>query len=114
LNAALVALAAHVEAFNAGVAGDGFDAMLASLTDGCVITFIGVPVGPFKGRAAIAESYAANPPDDEIVVLDAKFAPGQVTATYAWTHAPDRPAGRLTLELDGELISAITVDYWTD
>ncbi len=114
MNEALRALGAHVEAMNAGVAGKGFDAMAAGLTDGRVMTFIGVPVGPFEGRAAIAGSYAATPPDDAIVVLDATFAPGNVTATYAWSKAPDLRAGRLILELDGTLISAVTVDYWTD
>lgn len=88
--------------------------MVAGLADVCVMTFIGVPVGPFEGRTAIADAYAANPPDDAIVVLDATFAPGTVAATYAWSQAPDRPAGRLVLELGGKLISAVTVDYWTD
>jgi len=114
MNEALRALAAHVEALNAGAAGGGFDAMVAGLSNGCVMTFIGVPVGPFEGRAAIAKAYGANPPDDAIVVLDAAFAPACVTATYAWSKAPDRPAGRLLLELEGTLISAVTIDYWTN
>jgi hypothetical protein len=35
-------------------------------------------------------------------------------ATYAWAAAPQRPAGRMLLDLDGELISALTIEYWSD
>ena len=30
----------------------------------------GIPVGPFRGREAIAAAYRAQPPDDEIELLD--------------------------------------------
>lgn len=109
----LQVLARHVAAVNASVTGWGIYKLTADLAPDCIMQFEGIPVGPFKGREAIADAYRANPPDDTIVVLDATFKPGRVEATYAWSQKPEQPAGRLLLDLDGELITNWTVDYWT-
>jgi hypothetical protein len=108
------ALADHVEALNSGVAGNGFDRLAAGLTDGCVMRFDGIPVGPFEGRQAVLEAYRTNPPDDGIVVLAAEYDERRAVATYAWAAKPQRPAGRMLLDLDGGLISALTIEYWSD
>jgi hypothetical protein len=107
-------LARHVEALNSGVAGNGFDRLGDGLTDTCTMRFEGIPVGPFEGRDAVVEAYRTSPPDDGIVVLEAEYGERQVVATYAWAAAPQRPAGRMLLDLDGELISALTIEYWSD
>ena len=71
--------------------------MVGAFSEDAELAFEGIPVGPFSGREAIADAYAAQPPDDEIVLLDGD-------GTYAWAKAPGVPAGRMFLtERDGEI-----------
>ena len=94
----------HVERFNDGVRSGDFGSMVAAFTEDAELVFEGIPVGPFAGREAIAEAYAAQPPDDEIALLDGE-------GTYAWAKEPERPAGQMFLtERDGE-ISRLVVRY---
>jgi hypothetical protein len=93
----------YVAAFNHGVRSGDWSELLALVHDDATLEFVGVPVGPFAGRAAIEAAYAAQPPTDELVMLD--------EVTYAWSRAPQRPAGELHLvERDGK-VSAIRVLY---
>ena len=97
-------LVEHVERFNEGVRSGDWSRMLERLTDDAVLEFDGIPVGPFHGREAIGAAYAAQPPDDEIVLLDGGPA-------YAWASDPAERAGELHLdERDGE-IARIRVVY---
>ena len=65
------------------------------------MVFEGIPVGPFHGREAIRAAYAAQPPDDEIVLLDPD-------GTYAWSKKPETPAGQMFLtERDGEIVRLV-------
>lgn len=94
----------HVERFNAGVRSGDFGPMVAAFAEDAELAFEGIPVGPFVGRAAIAAAYAAQPPDDEIVLLDGG-------GTYAWAKEPDVPAGQMLLtERDGE-IARLVIRY---
>ena len=78
--------------------------MVAAFSEDAELVFEGIPVGPFSGREAIGEAYAAKPPDDEIVLLDGD-------GTYAWAREPDVPAGRMFLtERDGE-IARLVIRY---
>jgi steroid delta-isomerase len=88
----------EVEAFNEGVRTGDWTALTALFTDDAELEFVGIPVGPFRGRAAIAEAYRTQPPDDEIVLLDGG-------PRYAWSREPERPAGELHLEeRDGAIV----------
>jgi steroid delta-isomerase len=94
----------HVERFNAGVRSGDFGPMVAAFAEDAELVFEGIPVGPFAGREAIGEAYAAQPPDDEIVLLDGD-------GTYAWAGEPEVPAGRMFLtEHDGE-IARLVIRY---
>jgi steroid Delta-isomerase len=87
----------HVERFNAGVRSGDFGPMAAAFAEGAELVFEGIPVGPFAGREAIGAAYAAQPPDDEIVLLDDD-------GTYAWAKEPETPAGRMFLtEREGKI-----------
>jgi steroid Delta-isomerase len=78
--------------------------MTALFAEDAEMVFEGIPVGPFHGRDAIGEAYAAQPPDDEIVLLDGY-------GTYAWSKNPDMPAGQMFLtERDGE-IARLVIRY---
>jgi steroid delta-isomerase len=97
-------LAAHVERFNQAVRSGDFEPMLSFFAPDAVMDFEGVPVGPFAGRDAIAAAYAAQPPDDEVVLLGEPRVDGDVEeADYAWKSEGTR-AGRMILTArDGEI-----------
>lgn len=87
-----------------GVRSGDFSRMVAAFSEGAELVFEGIPVGPFAGREAIAAAYAAQPPDDEIVLLDGD-------GTYAWAKEPETPAGQMFLtERDGE-IARLVIRY---
>ena len=97
-------LGEHVERFNAGVRSGDFDPVVAAFAEDAELVFEGIPVGPFSGRKAIGAAYAAQPPDDEIVLLDGD-------GTYAWAKDPAVPAGQMFLtEHDGE-IARLVIRY---
>ena len=88
----------HVERFNLGVRTGDWTRMLELFADDAELEFVGIPVGPFHGREAIGEAYRAQPPDDELVLLDGG-------PRYAWSREPERPAGELHLEeRDGRIV----------
>ena len=94
----------HVERFNEGVRTGDFGPMVAAFSGDAELVFEGVPVGPFAGRDAIAAAYAAQPPDDEIVLLNSD-------GTYAWAKEPEVPAGQMFLtERNGE-IARLVIRY---
>lgn len=94
-------IAEHVERFNRGVHSGDFGDMVSFFADDAELVFEGIPVGPFVGRDSIGEAYAAQPPDDEIVLL---YGDG----TYAWAKEPEIPAGQMFLtERDGEIARLI-------
>jgi steroid Delta-isomerase len=90
-------LGEHVERFNAGVRSGDFGPMVAAFAEDAELVFEGIPVGPFFGREAIGAAYSAQPPDDEIVLLDGD-------GTYAWAKEPETPAGQMYLtEREGKI-----------
>jgi steroid Delta-isomerase len=101
----------HVERFNAGVRGGDFGPMLAAFDDEAELVFEGVPVGPFRGRAAIAEAYRTQPPDDEVLLLDLREEAAEVVAGYAWSSHPGVRAGEMRLAHDGATIRRLVVAF---
>jgi steroid Delta-isomerase len=98
----------YVERFNAGVRSGGWTPMVELLAPDAALEFSGIPVGPFAGRDVIGETYRAQPPDDEIVLLDRL---DESSAVYAWAGEPMRPAGELHLEERNGAITRIRVLY---
>jgi steroid Delta-isomerase len=103
-------LGEYVDAFNEGVRTGAWDRMLAFCADDVELEFVGIPVGPFRGRAEVADAYRAQPPDDELVLLE-RTTP--TAAVYAWAREPERPAGELDLETTDNRVSRIRVYYET-
>jgi steroid Delta-isomerase len=98
----------YVAGFNEGVRTGDWSAMLAPLADDAALEFAGIPVGPFYGRAAIAEAYRTQPPDDELVVLKSL---GESAVVYAWSRDSARPAGELHLTVSDGRVTRIRVLY---
>jgi steroid Delta-isomerase len=101
----------HVESFNAGVRSGDWSSMLERFADDAEMEFRGVPVGPFHGKEAIAEAYRAQPPDDELGVLEERERDGRVEARYAWLAEPEVPAGELLLTAEGGLIRKLVITF---
>ena len=62
----------HVRTFNAAVESGDFAPLVELFAPDARLEFVGVPVGPFEGRDAIAAAYAAQPPTDTMTILDAR------------------------------------------
>jgi hypothetical protein len=101
----------HAELFNHAIRSGDFAPMLAGFTDDAEMEFRGAPVGPFHGRAAIAEAYRQQPPDDEIDILSVTPNGKSVEAAYAWRRAPGKAAGNLIIEPLADRIQRIVVTF---
>ena len=88
-----------------------WEPMLAGFDDHAEMEFRGVPVGPFRGRDAIAEAYRAQPPDDELRVLEQREREGRAEARYAWLAEPDVAAGELLLAAEDGLIRQLVITF---
>jgi steroid Delta-isomerase len=101
----------HVIRFNEGVRTGDWAPMLERFAEDAELAFEGVPVGPFRGRDAIAAAYAEQPPDDQIVTLRVDEGGGEVTALYAWRREPATVAGRMVLTPRDGLVARLLVTF---
>ena len=101
----------HVRRFNGAVRSGDFAPLLELFTDGATLEFRGVPVGPFQGRDAIEAAYAAQPPDDEIEVLEIEENDPELRAGYSWRRDEGRRAGDMFLTRDGDRITRLVVTF---
>lgn len=94
----------HVDRFNRAVRTGEWDEMMAFFADDAELRFEGIPVGPFEGRDAITRAYREQPPDDEVLLVDAEEVGGEAIAGYSWAADPERRAGEMRLtERDGRI-----------
>jgi RimJ/RimL family protein N-acetyltransferase len=104
----LVLLHDYVMVHNECVRTGDWQTLGERFTDDAELEFEGVPVGPFKGRAAIVAAYDERPPDDEVLIFDAREEAGRVTASYGWLDEPGKRAGRmLVTPCDNEIQSLV-------
>jgi len=101
----------HVDSFNAGVRTGDWSSMLERFDDAAEMEFRGIPVGPFHGKEAIAEAYRAQPPDDELRVLEERERDGVLEARYAWLAEPEVAAGELLLTPDEGRIRSLVITF---
>ena len=104
-------LTRHIALFNEGVRTGNFGPMVARFTDDAELVFENIPVGPFYGRNAIAASYASQPPDDEIVMLESRTVGDLLVAAYAWQSEPNKHAGEIVITTDRDRIARLVVVY---
>lgn len=101
----------HIALFNQGARSGDFGPMLEQFTDDSELLFEGIPVGPFRGKAAIAAAYAAQPPNDEIEVLEIDAQEGKIRGAYAWRANPGKHAGEMIISLAGDKIARLLIRY---
>ena len=105
-------LAHHVETFNAAVATGDFGPLVALFAEDASLEFAGVPVGPFEGRDAIAEAYAARPPTDTMTVLDTRIgSDGTIVEAFSWSADAGVRSGEMRLTVDGGRIRRLVVVF---
>jgi steroid Delta-isomerase len=108
-------LAEHVERFNQAIRTGDFGPMLEQFADDARLEFVGVPVGPFAGRQAIADAYRDQPPDDEVDLLGMARveADGTIETDYAWRRDAGRRSGRMliTPTADRAMITRLVVTF---
>lgn len=101
-------IAKHVDAFNAAVQSGDWSSFADRFTPDATMRFIGVPAGPFVGRAAIAQAYAEQPPTDTLTIRDVDSTGAVDTAFFAW-NAGGGGAMRVTWE--GPLVASLDVTF---
>jgi RimJ/RimL family protein N-acetyltransferase len=101
----------HVESFNTGVRTGDWRSMLERFDDDAEMEFRGIDVGPFHGRRGIEDAYRAQPPDDELHILEQRRREGRVEARYAWLAEPDVPAGEMLLTPADGLIRKLVITF---
>jgi len=77
-------VADHFAVFNAAVQRNDWTDFLATFTPDAVMSFEGIPVGPFAGRDAIAAAYAEQPPDDTMTCLSDDRNGDDDVVRFAW------------------------------
>jgi len=99
---------AHIDRFNTAVSSGDWSAVLATLHPDAVMTFSGVPLGPYVGRDAIAEAYATNPPDDTMRVLEVHSDDQADIVHFEWTRGG---TGTLTIHRDAGHITSLLIRF---
>ncbi|MFI5890303.1 nuclear transport factor 2 family protein [Actinoplanes sp. NPDC051513] len=98
----------HVERFNAAVRSGDWDEFLATLAPEAVMSFDGVPVGPFVGRDAIAVAYETNPPTDTMEIRDVEIDSDAEIVRFAWSKGG---TGTLTIRRGAGGITKLAVRF---
>lgn len=96
----------HASGFNAAVRSGDFGPFLATFADDAVMRFIGVPAGPFVGRAEIARAYAEQPPTDTLTVDEVTTQGDVDVVRFQWDRGG---AGTLTVRWQAGLVADLTV-----
>jgi hypothetical protein len=98
----------HVERFNAAVRSGRWSDLTASCTDDAVLTFVGVPGGPYRGRNQITAAYASQPPDDTLTVREASTDGDVDTVAFDWDSGG---GGTMRLRWQGDALAELTIAF---
>ena len=101
----------HESLFNDAVRTGDFGAFVATFAEDAVMTFDGVPVGPFRGRDAIRRAYASQPPTDTMTARSIEeIAPGTALVHFDWNAGG---SGTMTLTWRDDRIAALRISFDT-
>ena len=99
----------HERLFNEAVRAGDFTEFMKTFTDDAVMTFDGVPVGPYRGRKAIAEAYATRPPTDTMSIWSIEEVDADtVEARFDWDAGG---SGAMRVRWQDDLIVGMTIAF---
>jgi hypothetical protein len=101
--------ARHVAAFNDSVRSGEWADFAGRFTPDATMRFVGIPVGPFAGREAIAAGYASQPPSDTLTVTRGVSSGDVDELWFAWDSGGT--TGTMVLRWSGDLIAELTVAF---
>ena len=98
----------HVAAFGDAVASGRWTAFAERFADDAEMEFVGVPVGPFRGRAAIAAAYGADPPREALELTGPVTTEGDdAVAPFRWVDSGGTGTMRLRFGTTGEVVRLV-------
>jgi hypothetical protein len=74
----------HLDLFNTGQRTGDWAPFLATFARDAVMSFAGVPAGPYHGRDAIARAYAVQPPSDTMTATSVESDGDTDVVRFAW------------------------------
>jgi steroid Delta-isomerase len=74
----------HFRLFNEAARSRDYAAFVATFTPDAVMSFEGVPVGPYTGREQIARAYAEQPPSDTMICQSVARDGDHDVVRFAW------------------------------
>jgi steroid delta-isomerase len=99
---------AHVARFNEAQRAGEWTRFVAGFTDDAVMSFAGVPAGPYRGRAAIARAYEQNPPTDTMRATSVETDADTDLVRFAWDAGG---TGTMTLRWRDGLLAGLHVSF---
>jgi len=98
----------HFRLFNQAVRSHDWTAFLATFTPDAVMSFNGVPAGPYAGLEQIARAYAERPPSDTMTSVSVARDGEVDIVRFAWDAGG---GGTLRLSWRDGAIAALTVTF---
>jgi steroid Delta-isomerase len=99
----------HERLFNEAVRAGDFAQFVKTFADDAVMGFNGVPIGPYKGRDAIAEAYATRPPDDTMSIWSIEeVGPDTVDVRFDWDAGG---GGAMRVKWQDGLVVGMTISF---
>jgi steroid Delta-isomerase len=101
--------ARHVAAFNDCVRSGQWADFAGRFTPDATMRFVGVPVGPFTGREAIAAGYASQPPSDTLTITRSVSSGDVDELRFAWDSSGS--TGTMVFRWSGAQVAELTVSF---
>jgi steroid Delta-isomerase len=98
----------HIARFNTAQRSGDWAPFLATFTEDAVMSFEGVPAGPYHGRDAIAEAYAVNPPTDTMSASSVETDGDADRVRFAWDAGG---TGTMTLRWRDGQVAALHIAF---
>lgn len=98
----------HVDAFNAAVRDGRWSTFADRFTADARMRFVGVPAGPFAGRAEIAAAYARQPPAETLRVRRIETAGDVDVVGFEWASGA---TGTMRLEWAADELAVLEIAF---
>jgi hypothetical protein len=104
----------HLRAFNHGVRTGDFSSMLGMYHLDAIFELADPVSITHRGLHAIRRAYRGDPPHGIMRICEPEVHGHTVVADYIWDAEPDRIAGQLALQFDGDRIVREHVTFAAD